>query len=98
MGHVIEHAVNFHVLHCRQLAIEAWILKDDAKALTDGILVCLRIEAIEFDGPAAGAKQRGEHFDGGGLPGSVGTEEGEYLAGRHVKRNIVDGGERAKCL
>ncbi len=56
------------------------------------------IESVEFDRAAGGFQQRREHFDGCGLPRPVGTEEGEYLAFRHVERDIVDGSESAKCF
>jgi hypothetical protein len=41
-------------------------------------------------------QQRGKHLDGCGLPCPVGAKKGEDLASRHVKRNIVYGGKRAK--
>src|ERR1043165_387696 len=31
----VEHAVDFHVLPGRQVLVEAWVLKDDAEALTN---------------------------------------------------------------
>ncbi len=67
-------------------------------ALAYRVLMRLRIEAVEFDGAAGGAQQRGKHFDGGGFSCSVWTKEGEDLACRDVKRDIVDGGKRAECL
>ncbi len=54
-------------------------------ALAHRVLMRLRIEPVEFDGAAGGAQQRGQHFDGGGLPCTIGTKEGEDLARRHVK-------------
>ena len=68
------------------------------KRLPDRALILLRVEAVELNGAAGGVQQRGEHFDGCGLPCSVGAEEGEYLARRHVERDVVDGGEGSKCL
>ena len=56
------------------------------------------IEAVELNGAAGGPEQRGQHLDGGGLARAVGAEEGKDLALRHIKRNIVDGGKRAKRL
>src|SRR4051794_36981184 len=93
---MIEDAMDFHVFGGGQFAIKTWVLKDDAEALTDGILVRLRIDAVEGNSAAGGAQQRSQHFDGGGLPCPIGTEEGKDFARRHVERNIVDGGERAK--
>ena len=80
MGHVVEHAVDLHVLPCGQIAVEAGVLKDDAEALAGLVLLGLRVEAVELDRAAGGPQQRGEHFDGGGLPCAVGAEEGEDLA------------------
>ncbi len=45
-----------------------------------------------------GAKQRRQHFDGGGFSCAVGAEKGENLALGHVKRHVVDGGEVTELL
>ena len=78
--HVIENAVDLHVLAGGQVAVEAGILKDDAEALADLVLVRARIEAVQFDRAAGGAQQCGQHLDGGGFAGAVRAEEGEDLA------------------
>ncbi len=90
--------MNFHVLGRREFAVEAGVLKDNSEALADRVLMRLRVDAVERDGAAGGAQQRGEHFDGGGLPCSVGSKEGKDFTSRNVERDVIDGGERAKCL
>jgi hypothetical protein len=44
---------------------------------------------------AGGLEQRGEYFDGGGLPRAVRPQEREDLAFVDVEGDIVDGGEIA---
>ncbi len=92
-GHVIEHAMDLHVFPGGEVAVEARILKDDAEALTGLVLMGSRIEPVELDRAAWWLQQGSEHFDGGGLPCSVGTEEGEDFSFGNVERDIVDGGK-----
>ena len=96
--HMVEHAVDFHVFPGRQIAVEAGILKHDPEALARLVLLRLRVEPVEFNGAAGGLQQRGQHFDGGGFACPVGPEKGKDLALRHVERDIVHGGKRAKGL
>ena len=96
--HVIEHAVNFHVFQAVSSPSRLGSWKTMPKRWRASFCCFCGIEAVEFDGAAGGVQQRREHFDGCGLPCSVGTKEGEYLSCRHVERDIVDGSESAKCL
>ena len=63
------------------------------KRLRASFCCIARIEAVELDASAGGLQQRGEHLDGGGLARAVRAQEGEDLALRDVKGDIVDGGE-----
>jgi hypothetical protein len=60
--------------------------------------MALHIDTIDFYLAAAGPQHRRQHPDGGRLAGAVGSEEGEDLALRHIKTDIVHGGEVAKRL
>ena len=97
-GHVVEHAVQVHVFVGGLLAVQAGVLKDDAEALAGLLLLHGRIKAVQFDAAAGGAQQRGEHLDGGGFAGAVGTEKGEYLSLRDVEADVLDGSEIAEVL
>ena len=96
--HVVEDAVQIHVFVGGLLAVEAGVLKDDAEALADLVLLHRGIEAVELDAAAGRAQQRGEHLDGGGLARAVRAEEGEDLALRDVEGDVVDGGEIAEAF
>jgi hypothetical protein len=54
--------------------------------------------SVQRDLPAGGIQKRGQHLDGGSLPGSVRAEEGENLARPDRKRNIFDRGKIAELL
>ena len=54
--------------------------------------------AVDADGPAGGRENCGEHLDGGGFAGPVGTEEAEDLSLRHGKGDVIDGGDVAEGL
>jgi hypothetical protein len=60
----------------------------------------LRAHIISDDGasPCGGEGKSAEHTHGGGLTGSVGTEEAENLATIDIERYMVYGCERAELL
>ena len=97
--HVIEHAVQLHVLVGGQLAVEARILEDDAEAAA-------HLDAAASTGSrpssviaaARRPQQRRQHLDRRGLAGAVRAEEREDLAGAHVERHAVDGAHVAERL
>ena len=47
----------------------------------------------DLDGAGGGREEAGEHLDGGGFAGAVGSEEAEELAGLDVEIDVVDCGE-----
>ena len=51
----------------------------------------LRVDAEDADVTAVGVAQARDALNGGGLPGAVGAEDAEDLAGRHGKGDIRDG-------
>src|SRR5271156_899549 len=85
--------MQIHVFPSGLFVVEAGILKHNAEALARQFLLYRGVEAVEFDAPAGGAQQRGEHLDGGGFPSSVRPEEGEYFSLCDVEADVIDGGE-----
>src|SRR5437773_9596379 len=96
--HMVEHAVQLHVLPCGEVLVEAGILKDNPKALAHLTLVLCRIQTVNFDCAAGGLEQRSEHPDRCGLPGAIWTEEREDLTFSYIERDVVDRGEVPKPL
>src|ERR1700751_1300206 len=90
--------MEIHVFPGSLFSVQAGILKHNAKALARQLLLQGGIQAIEFDAPAGGAQQRGEHLDGGGFSGSVRSEKLEYLTLCDVEADVVDGGEITELL
>src|ERR1700744_254165 len=90
--------MQLHVFPRPEFTVEAGILKDDAEALAHLVVMGPGIEPIQRNAAAGGLEQGGEHFDGGGFSGSVGTEEGEDFAFCDLERNIIDSGEGAEGL
>ena len=95
---VIEHAVQFHVLVGRQLAVETRVLKDDAECAAGFDLFRDRIHAVEAHRPAGRPLQRREHLDGRRLARTVGSQERENLTRGDVERHAVNGFHLAECL
>src|SRR5205823_5843328 len=75
--HMVQHAVDVHVLPRRELAVETGILEHDAEAPPHLRLMRGGIEPVELERAARGAQQRRQHLDRGGFAGAVGTEERE---------------------
>src|SRR6516225_2171107 len=97
-GDVVEDTVEVEVLESGELLIEARILEDDAESFTDFVLLLLWVEPIDLDASACGLHEGGKHFDGGGLAGAVGAEEGEDFTGSDIEGDIVDGCEVCELL
>src|SRR5881398_138124 len=96
--HVVQHAVDVHVLPRREVAVETGILEHHAESLADLGWMCGRVESVELERAARRPQQGGEHLDGGGLAGPVRPEEREDLAGSHVERDVVDSLDVAERL
>ena len=90
--------MNLHVFPGGEFAIEAGVLKNDAKPLARLILMRHRVEAVQLDSPARRPQKSCQHFDCGGLACSVRTEKSEYLAFADLKGDVFDGGEITKGL
>ena len=97
-GDVVEDAVKFHVFESGQFVVDAGILEDDAEGLTDLVGLGERIEPVHGDFPGVGFEQGGEHFDGGGFAGAVGSEKAEYFPFLDGEGNIIDGLDFLKRL
>ena len=90
--------MEIHVLPGGLFVVETGILKDDAEALAGQLLLHRRIKSVELDTAAGGAQQRGQHLDGGGFAGAVGSEKSEDLTLRDIETDVIDGGEIAEDL
>src|SRR6266436_1339049 len=88
--HVIQDAVDVHVFPRRQVAVETGVLKHDTEPPPHVRLMLRGIEPVELQRSARRVEQGREHLDRGGLPGAVGTEKREDLAGFDVEGDVVD--------
>ncbi len=96
--HVIQHAVQVHVLVGGQLVVEARILEHDPEPPARVERTRHRIEAIKAHRSAGGMQQRRQHLDRRGLAGAVRSQKGEHFARVDVERHAVNGAQLAKCL
>src|SRR4029077_2523603 len=55
-----------------------------------------KIEAKDFDAPRRGGEEAGEHLDGGGFSGAIGSEKPEKLARGDAQIHVVHGCKRAE--
>src|SRR5436309_14142311 len=96
--HMVQHAVDIHVLPRRELAVETRILEDDAEPLADVGPMRGDVESVELERARRRMQQGGEHLDGGGLAGAVRPQERENLPGADVEGDVVDGHDGAERL
>ncbi len=85
------------VFGCGEAAEEGEAFRDNADLTLEFERMGGEVEAEELDLAGGGSEQAGEHFDGGGLPCSVGSEEAEELTGSDAEADAVDGGELAEA-
>jgi hypothetical protein len=95
---VIQRPVQVHVFVCRQLDVEAGILKDDPESTARLERLRRRVEAVQLHRAAGRTLERREHLDRGCLAGAVGAEEREDLAGSDIERNAIHGLDLAEGL
>ena len=81
----IELGVQAQVLPCAQVAVQSRVLEHEADVATH--VIAFADDVVAGDGRAARRRlgERAEHVDGGRLSCSVGAEEPEHLAGRHLE-------------
>ena len=72
--------------------IHAAALEHDAHALRQPPVVGDRVEPEHANRPGGGASVALEHLDRRRLPGAVGTEHDQHLAGLGAEVDLVDGG------
>ena len=96
--HVIQHAVQLHVLRRRHVPVQTGVLKDNPKALPHFVGLLEGMQTIDLQSAAGRRHQRGEHFDSGRLPRPVRPQKGEDLALAHLEGNVVDRREVAELL
>jgi hypothetical protein len=60
------------------------------------VVVALRVQSVESNGPGVGGTKAEEGLDECGLAGTVGTKQGHHFAVVNVERHVVDGQERTE--
>ena len=95
-GHAEEFAVKDEVLARGQALVNRRVLEDDPDLAAHGPGVLADLVAADVGLARGGREQRAEHRDGGGLAGSVGTEEAEDLGLPYLERDVVDRGDLAE--
>ena len=94
--HVVQDAMEFHVLIRSQLPLQARVLKDDPEAAPHFVLLPLRVEPIDFDDSARRLQQRRQHLDGCGLAGAIWAQKGKDFTLVNFKGDVIDGDEVTK--
>ena len=74
-----------------ELVVKPGLLELYAHVFADELRTGLRVDAEDANVTAVGAVQARDGLNGGGLPGAVGAEDAEDLAGRHGEGEILDG-------
>ena len=83
--HVVQDAVNLHILGGRQFGLEAGVLKNNTEPAASFILLVLRVQSIELHIAAGRPQQGGQHLDGRRLAGAVRPQKSEDFALLHLK-------------
>jgi hypothetical protein len=66
--------------------VKPGLLELYAHVFANELRVSLRVDAEDANVTAVGVAQARDALNGSGLPGAVGAEDAEDLAGRHVRR------------
>ena len=97
--HVVEHAVQVHVLVGGQLAVEARVLEDDAEPLADFVRLRRRVEAVDARSCRSSARSSVVSiWMVVVLPAPLGPRNAKISPARDVERDAVDGGDLAELL
>ena len=81
------------VLGRSEAAEEGEAFRDDSDLSLDFDGVRDGVEAEDLDAAGGGSEQAGEHLDGGGFAGAVGTEKAEELTGCDAEIDVLNSGE-----
>src|SRR5690349_2358372 len=90
--------MEFHVLVAGQFRIEARVLENNSKSLPGFVSLNSRIKRVQFHSACSWFQQRGQHFDSGSLPCSVGAEKRKDFALVDFERNFFYGRKVAEGL
>lgn len=92
----IEHrGKEAQILLDRQVAVQREPSGHIAHPAANGPILLHYIEATHRSTAGIGCQQRCQNTEKGGLPGTVGTDDSEYFARRHLERDVVEGLYRA---
>ena len=95
---MINHPVKIQVFVSGEPFIKAGILENNADGAPDLVRLIQDVKPVYNRLSAARHQQSAEDIYGRSLTGTVGAQESEDLAFFHLKRNIVDGGNRSEMF
>jgi hypothetical protein len=81
----VEQRVEAHVLLGSEIHVQAWALEDDPDDPAHRTRLPNDVPPVDRRRPASWRERRREDRDRGGLAGTVGSKQGEELAGAHVE-------------
>ena len=88
---VVQIADEAQQLASAQLGVQIGRIRDVAAGGLGKHRLGLDIVPGHFDRAGGGLQQSDDHLDGGGLPGSIRTEEAEHLTSVHIEADIIYG-------
>ncbi len=91
----VERAEEGEIFAGGEFVVEGDVLGHEAEAAFHGVGLGAHDSAFDAHFAAIGAEQAGNHGDGGGLAGAVGSEEADHFAGMRGEGDFVDGDEVA---
>ena len=93
-----EHAHHLQVLAAGEVGVDRRELARHADAAAHGVGVLHDVTAQHLGSPGIGEQHGGQHPHGGGLAGTVGTEQAEHGSLRHLEIHAVEGDDVTEPL
>ncbi len=94
----VEGSEEFHVLQCIQMGVHSDLLRHNADELFDLRCMALNVHASDLDRPLCIGIEGRDDVDGGGLAGTVGTDQTENFALADMEGEVIHGTDIAVML
>jgi hypothetical protein len=98
LAHAVERGTEAEIVEAAELRVEIALVGHHAHQMLGRPGLAGAVDPADPDRARVGARKAGEHVDGGGLAGTVGTQETEQLTLRDAKGDPVDGLDLAETL
>jgi len=93
LAEAVHHGMELQVFPPGELAVEGRVLENHADRAPHAVPVARDVESRHLGRSRCRLEERGQHVDGRGFAGPVRAEEAKELAGGHLERELIHGGD-----